>query len=334
MKGKHTLKKLPAFIFDFEHYFLFIMTLTQLNYIIAVDNYRHFADAAQKCYVTQPTLSMQIHKLEQELGVQIFDRSKHPVIPTKIGEKIIGQARLTLKDSDRIKELISEGQNEFTGTFRVGVIPSVAPYLLPYFLKNFTRKYPKINLKIEEALTDTIVYKVNHDKLDAGILAQSIKEKNIFELPLFNEPFIVYVSAKNQLSRKSDITINDLDGHHVWLLRKGHCLRDQVLHILDKKKILTDNETVQFESGNIESLKNLVEQNFGLTLLPKLAIRGSKQNSQAKVCNFKSPVPERSVKLVYGRLFLKKNIIDAFKKEIIASIPKEFLNGRNSILIA
>jgi LysR family hydrogen peroxide-inducible transcriptional activator len=310
------------------------MTLTQLRYIIAVDNYRHFAAAAEKCFVTQPTLSMQIHKLEQELGVLIFDRSKHPVIPTKIGEKIIGQARLTLKDSDRIKELISEGQNDFTGTFRIGVIPSLASYLLPYFLKNFTRKYPNIDLKIEEALADTIIHKVNHDKLDAGILAQSIKEKNIFELSLFNEPFVVYVSAKNQLSRKSNITINDLDGHHVWLLRKGHCLRDQVLLILSNKKIQTDNETVQFESGNIESLKNLVEQNFGLTLLPKLAIRGIEHNSQARICNFKSPVPERSVRLVYGRLFLKKNIIDAFKKEIIASIPEEFLNDRKSILIA
>lgn len=310
------------------------MTLTQLSYIVAVDTYRHFATAAEKCFVTQPTLSMQIHKLEQELDVVIFDRSKHPVVPTHIGVKVIDQARVILKETERVTELICQDRKGISGKFRIGVIPTVAPYLLPLFLKRFSEQYPAIELVFEELLTRDILEKINRDQLDAGIIATPPDQNNIHEIPLYSEPFVSYLSIEHPLSKKDRISVNDLENENLWLLHEGHCLRDQVLQLCKKNKTSECKTRVQFESGNLETLKRLVEQNFGLTLLPYLALQNMNTSNKAVVKSFTDPEPRRMIRLVHGRLYLKKNIIDVFTSSILEALPASLTEKKKGVLVA
>lgn len=311
------------------------MTLTQLSYIIAVDRYRHFATAAEKSYVTQPTLSMQIHKLEDELGITIFDRSKSPVIPTEIGKKIIEEAQKIIKQAKHIEDLASMADDELRGTFRIGIIPTVAPYLLPLFLRRFQEKYPNLHLVFEEVITDKLLDLLNQDYLDIGIIATPADRGNIFEEDLYYEPFLGYVSEDHPLAKKERLSVDDLEVTNLWLLNEGHCFRDQTVKLCKKfRKNKLDNPRIEFESGNLETLKQLVEQNFGMTLLPYLA-KGqiNEQCAKAYLRYFDDPVPRRKVRIVYGREYLKKNIIDAFKKEIMAVIPEELKKEENGILV-
>lgn len=301
------------------------MTLTQLSYIVAVDRYRHFATAAEKSYVTQPTLSMQIHKLEDELGVTIFDRSKSPVIPTDIGKNIIEEAKEVLKQSKHIEDIASIREDGLRGKFRVGIIPTIAPNLLPLFLRSFTQKYPDVKLVIEEVVTDELLQLLNEDLLDVGIIATPVEQGNIFEEPLYYEPFIGYISESHPLAEKEHISVNDLDITNLWLLNEGHCFRDQTVQLCKKQRKETLNHSqIEFESGNLETLKQLVEQNFGMTLLPYLAKNQLDQRCiKAHLRYFEDPVPRRKVRIVYGREYLKKNIISAFREEILGAIPEE-----------
>lgn len=311
------------------------MTLTQLSYIVAVDRYRHFATAAEKSYVTQPTLSMQIHKLEDELGVTIFDRSKSPVIPTEIGEKIIEEAKEILKQSKHIEDLASLKDEELRGTFRIGIIPTIAPYLLPLFLRNFRNKYPEVRLVFEEVVTDELLDLLDQDYLDIGVIATPADRGNIFEEELYYEPFLGYVSEDHPLAKKERLTVEDLEISNLWLLNEGHCFRDQTVKLCKKfRKNKLDDPKIEFESGNLETLKQLVEQNFGMTLLPYLAKNQINERcAKAHLRYFDNPVPRRKVRVVYGREYLKKNIIEAFKQEIFAVIPDELKKEDEGLLV-
>lgn len=311
------------------------MTLTQLSYIVAVDRYRHFATAAEKSYVTQPTLSMQIHKLEDELGITIFDRSKSPVIPTEIGEKIIAEAKEILKQSKHIEDLATMTEGELRGTFRIGIIPTIAPYLLPLFLRKFTDKYPKVKLIFEEVVTQELLQLLNQDYLDVGIIATPVEQGNIFEEDLYYEPFIGYVSKDHPLAEKEKLSVEDLERNNLWLLNEGHCFRDQAVKLCkQQRKEILDNSKIEFESGNLETLKQLVEQDFGMTLLPFLAKNQiDEQCARAHLRFFERPVPRRKVRIAYGREYLKKNIIQAFKQEILDVVPTELKEFGEGILV-
>ena len=311
------------------------MTLTQLSYVVAVDRYRHFATAAEKSYVTQPTLSMQIHKLEDELGVTIFDRSKSPVIPTEIGEKIIEEAKQMLKQAKHIEDLSSLQEDELRGTFRIGIIPTVAPYLLPLFLRNFRQKYPDVKLIFEEVVTEELLDLLDQDHLDIGVIATPADRGNIFEEDLYYEPFMGYVSNDHPLASKERLSVEDLEVSNLWLLNEGHCFRDQTVKLCKKfrKDNLEENQ-IEFESGNLETLKQLVEQNFGMTLLPYLAKNQINDRcAKAHLRYFDDPVPRRKVRVVYGREYLKKNIIEAFKKEVLDVIPGELQQAEEGLLV-
>lgn len=311
------------------------MTLTQLSYVVAVDRYRHFATAAEKSYVTQPTLSMQIHKLEDELGITIFDRSKSPVVPTEIGEKIIEEAKQILKQSKHIEDIAHLAEDELKGTFRVGIIPTIAPYLLPLFLRSFTEKYPGVRLIFEELVTNELLSLLDQDHLDVGIIATPVEQGHIFEEELYYEPFLGYVSQDHELAKKDKLTIDDLDITNLWLLNEGHCFRDQTVKLCKKqRKDLLDNSNIEFESGNLETLKQLVEQDFGMTLLPFLAKNQiDEQCAKAHLRYFEDPVPRRKIRIIYGREYLKKNIIEAFKEEILNAVPEELKKAEEGILV-
>ncbi|NBC02540.1 MAG: LysR family transcriptional regulator [Bacteroidetes bacterium] len=310
------------------------MTLTQLSYIVAVDKYRHFATAAEKSYVTQPTLSMQIHKLEDELGITIFDRSKSPVIPTEIGEKVIEQAKTILKESKQLSDIANFKENELKGTFKVGIIPTVAPYLVPLFLRSFLKKYPQVNLIFEELLTQEVIEQLGNDQLDAGIIATPTDQSFIYTEDLFVEPFLGYLSHNHPLVEKEKLSVDDLDRTNIWLLNEGHCFRDQAVKLCKETTKKNNSSPIEFKSGNLETLKRLVEQNFGMTLLPWTAVQEFDSNcANAVVKEFEDPVPSRKLRLIFGRKHLKQTIIAAFKESICSSIPKALKTTDKRVLI-
>ena len=301
------------------------ITLTQLSYVTAVAQTRNFGLAAKSCFISQPTLSMQIQKLEDDLGVTLFDRSKKPVEPTAIGQRIIEQAQVVLQEAKRIEELIKEEKGEISGEFKLGIIPTLAPYLLPLFLEKFTITYPAVNLIVEEMQTQKIIKMLKEDKIDAGILVTPLNHKGIVEWPLFNDPFLAYLAPKHPLLSLSQVSDKDLSLDDIWLLNEGHCFRDQAIEICKRVKGKgSKNKNLTFESGNLETLKRLVDQNFGYTLLPSLAILGMPASEQKKkVRFFKSPAPIREVSVVYSRNYLKKSIIEALHKEVVSTLPRE-----------
>lgn len=298
------------------------MTITQLEYIVAVDTYRSFVLAAEKCFVTQPTLSMQVQKLEDTLGVKIFDRSKQPVVPTEIGIEIITQARVMLSESEKIKEIISDRQKELSGELRVGIIPTVSPYILPKIIHGFIEKYPQVKLIVWEQTTEEIVQQLKLGMLDCGILSTPLHENNLTEIPVFYENFVAYVSKNSKLSKKKNIVPDDIDMEEIWILNEGHCMREQVLNICQRRKSTRGFQHFEYNTGSVETLKRMVDQNNGATILPELALSELSEKQLDKVRYFKSPEPAREVSIVIQRNFLKRRMIEALKAEILEFVPK------------
>jgi LysR family hydrogen peroxide-inducible transcriptional activator len=299
------------------------MTLVQLEYIVAVDTWRHFATAATKCCVTQPTLSMQLQKIEAELGVQLFDRSKVPVVPTAEGVEIIQQARVILKEVERLSEVTHERRGELVGELRLGILPTIAPYLLPLFLKSFLQTYPGIRLKVTELTTEVLVDRLNKNLLDAGLVVTPLNDPRIFEQPLFYEAFVVYVSPAEAAYRKRYVLAEDIDVRHLWLLEEGHCLRSQIMNLCELKSRMQENNNFHYEAGSIETLKKMVEMQNGITILPELAVQDLSPQQLKMVRLFKPPVPVREVSLVTHRSFVKKRLLDALHREIILAVPPD-----------
>lgn len=296
------------------------MTLTQLEYIVMLDTYRHFVLASEKCFVTQPTLSMQIQKLEEELGVKIFDRTKQPVIPTEIGAGIIAQARIVLREAGMIRQLIAEQKNTMTGELRIGIIPTLAPYLLPTLFKNIREKYPQVNLVAREIITEEVVKELKNNRLDCGIVVTPLKDSTIKEDVLFYEELFVYVSKNNALQNKKYVLPGDIDPTQLWLLEEGHCFRSQILNLCELQK----HSGIQFryETGNIETLKRMVDNSDGITILPELAVMEFTQPQLKLVKRLKEPSPAREVSLVTHRDHLKTKLIQTLKAEILNIVPK------------
>lgn len=312
------------------------MTITQLEYIIAVGTYGSFSEAASKCLVTQPTLSMQIQKLESELDAIIFRRDKFPINPTDIGTKIIEQAKHIIKEKERMNVIIQTEKGEFVGSFKVAIIPTISSYLLPMFLSNFTKKYPNIELIIDEVTTDEVISGLGKRYFDIGIIALRSSIGNIVSESLYYEPFIAFVPPDHKLMKKSKINQDDLNVNDFLLLKEGHCLRDQALSVcrtLENDWIEKNNKVI-FESGNLETLIKLVDQKFGMTLLPYFAAKNIKErrkNNQLK--EFNNPVPKREVGIIYANTFSKKHFLNAIKEEILKVIPIEFKENKKGLII-
>ena len=299
------------------------MTITQLEYIIALDTHRNFVNAADSCFVTQPTLSMQIQKLEDELGVKVFDRSKQPVVPTHIGEDIIAQARNVLKEHSKIIELIQDEKGIIKGNLRLGIIPTVAPYLIPRFLVKFLNKYPEVNLVVNELTTEQIIYQLKNDLLDCGIMASPIKDKNLNEEVLYYEEFVAYVAPSNKLSKKTTLKGTDLDLEDIWILNEGHCMRNQVINICGERKKDTNKARFEYQTGSVETLKRLVEQDDGVTILPELSVLDMGDDQMELVRYFKSPEPVREISMITHRHFVKKKLIKTLSDEIMSTMPNK-----------
>lgn len=291
------------------------MTITQLHYVLAVAENKNFTKAAEKVFVTQPTLSMQIQKLEEELKVQIFDRSKKPIELTEVGKKIVQQARNIVNESDRIQDIVDQEKGFVGGEFRLGIIPTVMPTLLPMFLTNFTKKYPKINLKIEELTTDSIINQLLDGHLDAAIAATPLEREDIKKRVLYFEPFVGYIPPNHRLAKKMELNASDLELDDLLLLEDGHCFKINVLNLCNATKNAAPKK-FQLKSGSFETLISLANEGLGMTLLPYLHTLDLRESDQKNLKMFEKPVPAREISLIYHKSELKMQLIDALQTTI------------------
>jgi LysR family hydrogen peroxide-inducible transcriptional activator len=310
-----------------------MITLTQLEYIVAVDTYRHFGRAAESCFITQPTLSMQIKKLEEDLEIIIFDRSRHPLLPTDVGQRIIEQARIVLKQNEEINNIVKDHKNQVSGLIRIGIIPTMAPYLLPVFIGNYKKKYPNIFIKVVEETTENIVKLLNKDLIDVGILATPLKEEKINEKPIFYEEMLIYANASHPLHKLKKITVKDIATPEIWLLSDGHCFRDQVVNLCSFLGTTDSPLPFHFEAGSLETLMNIVDREGGLTLIPELAKEGMSEKRLQNVLSFTSIKPLREVSLVYSRHFAKYKLINLLWREIRDSIPEALQDEKRGTIV-
>ena len=297
------------------------MNLQQLEYIIAVHNHRHFAKAAEKCFVTQPTLSMMIQKLEAELGIKIFNRSKQPVTITTEGKEIIKRAKQILAEAAWLKAYAAEVKGEITGEVHLGIIPTLAPYLLPLFLNSFTKKYPNLKIFIKEMVTEEIISKLKTNEVDIGLLATPLNEPLLTEHHLFFEEFFAYASLGEKLPKKKYLLPTEIDPNHLWLLEEGHCLRNQIFNLCELKQQETESENLHYEAGSIETLINLVDKHQGITIVPKLAVLNLNTAQRKKIREFSNPKPVREICLVVVKSFPRKKLVEHLKEEIVKKIP-------------
>lgn len=297
------------------------MTIQQLEYLIAVDKFRHFGQAAESCFVTQPTLSAQLSKLERDLGVILFDRSKTPIIPTEMGVHIIAQAKKVLTESRGVLELVSQMKGDISGVIKLGIIPTIAPYLLHLFIRTFLEKHSNITLEVQEMVTEEIVRKLKVDEIDLGIVVTPLHESGIEEKPMFYEKFYAYLSSNHPMLNEEYFSPEKIQRKDFWVLQEGHCFRNQVINLCDQS--LSGPTNFHYESGSLEGLKNMVNRYQGVTLLPELATLDLSDEEKSRLRPFKGMPPIREVSIVFNKSFLKQKLVELLFKEITEVIPVE-----------
>lgn len=302
------------------------MTLQQLEYILAVNQFRHFAKAAEYCRVTQPTLSAMIQKLEEELNTKIFDRSQQPVCPTPIGVHILEQAQTVLVQANRIKNIIEEEKHSLSGTFKLGILPTIAPYLLPRFFPQLMKKYPQLDIRVIEMKTNDIKQALLDGEIDAGIVASLDGMEAFRQVALFYEQFFAYIAAENPLSTNEVIRTSDLTGEQLWLLDEGHCFRDQLVRFCQLKAARASQ--LAYHLGSMETFMRMVEGGKGITFIPELAVLQLNEIQQKLVRPFAIPTPTRQIIMLTHPNFIRYTLLDALTKEIQGSIPSEMLSLR------
>lgn len=309
------------------------LNLQQLEYLVAVDNYKQFTLAAEKCFVTQPTLSMQIKKAEEQLDIVIFDRTKQPILTTPVGQKIINQARLIINEYNRLEEIVREESGRVEGELHIGIIPSLAPYLLPLFVGHFKSNNPDIRISFKEMITEDIIKALKKDMLDAAILVTPIAENDIIERVLFYEDVLIYANKQHALHQQESLTINHLTAEGLWLLDEGHCFRSQVLNLCAMQEHMNAESPLNFESGSLETIRKMVDAEGGYTLLPALAARELVFDLHKHVKEFDSPVPLREVSLVYSRAFYKRLLLNRLAESIMDCVPVEMLDKERGNIV-
>jgi LysR family hydrogen peroxide-inducible transcriptional activator len=295
------------------------MNLQQLEYIVGLDIHRNHVKAAEHCHVTQPTLSMMVKKLEEELGVKIFDRSQ-PLKPTPAGEMVISRARQILQEVKNLKEFIKNEKDSIEGEFRLGVIPTLAPYLLPRFLNEFLEKHPGTSFTVTELQTEDIIRQLKTDRLDVAILVTPLDDKEIREIPVFYEPILLYTSNSAKYAQQDRVNLKTLTTENLLLLEEGHCFRGQVMNLCSAKGVKKTHHQLNYQSGSFETLKAMVDHNYGYTLIPEMAVNVKSKH----VKHFTSPEPVREVSLAVHQGFVKEMLLIKLREAILKAIPPHF----------
>lgn len=300
------------------------MTLQQLQYIISLDNNKHFLNAAEECGVTQPTLSTMIQKLEDELDVKLFDRSHQPLTTTEIGKEIISQAKIVLKHAEFLKEVIKNKRESLEGTLNLAIIPTIAPSLLPKFLIEFRKSYPKIDLQIQEMKTSDIVLNLNQSKIDMGILATPLEIDNLLEIPVYYEKFFAYISPKEELYKQEVLSANNMPLDNLWILQEGHCLRGQVFNFCTDKK---ESKSV-YEAGSIDTLIKIIDENGGYTVIPELHLQFLNDHQLKNIRRIENPQGAREVSIVITNDFIRERLLNAVVDTVKSIVPDEMIDER------
>lgn len=303
------------------------MNIQQFEYIIALSDLKNFKQAADKCFITQSTLSTMVARFEDEIGIVLFDRTTKPVAVTKEGEQLISQLRIILKEINNLKEVVHDLKGEIGGELKIGVIPTVGPYLLPLFLNEFIGKFPNVHFEISEITTEKIITQIKERDLDVGIVSIPLNHPDLIEIPLYYEPF--YLFDKTDKTHKGNLTVGEIDFDRLWLLEEGHCMRTQVEKICGLHEKRTVNRNLDYKSGTIDTLLKFVNKNNGTTLLPLLATLDFSEKEQAYLSKFALPVPARSIGLVVHKHFVKKSILELLQLEIQDKVIP--LIGKNTV---
>nr|WP_321376657.1 hydrogen peroxide-inducible genes activator [uncultured Bacteroides sp.] len=299
------------------------MTIQQLEYILAVDRFRHFGNAAEHCMVTQPTLSAMVQKLEEELGAKIFDRSTQPIQPTSIGYKIIEQARAVLEHASKVKDIVQEEGHSIKGVFRLAILPTIAPYLLPRFFPKLMEDYPDLDIRVTEMKTQDVLVALAAGKVDAAILATVVTDKSLQAETLFYEQFLGYVARKEPIFKNEMIRSTDISGERLWLLDEGHCFRDQLMRFCQLETVKLHQAA--YRLGSMETFMRIVEGGKGITFIPELASYQLSQEHKELVRPFAIPRPTREISIVTKTDFVRYTILNMIKESIRSSVPKEML---------
>lgn len=304
------------------------MTLQQLEYIVAVYRTRHFVKAAEACGVTQPTLSAMIQKLEAELDVKLFERSSQQVMPTAIGKVVVEQAWKVLNRARKLKDIVAEEKKSLTGTFRLGILPTIAPYLLPRFFPRLMRENSSLEIRVVEMKTAYIRRAIDRGEIDAAVMVDTGDLDDYALTTLFYEQFLAYVSPSDQLSAKKSIKTSDLSNELLWLLDEGHCFRDQLVKYCQLKAAKTSQSA--YSLGSIETFMRIVENGQGMTFIPELATMQLTPPQKELVRPFAIPIPTREVVMATSKAFVRKSLLDMIVGQIRNSVPEKMLKLNNT----
>jgi len=298
------------------------MNLRDLEYFLAVADTRHFGQAAERCFVSQPTLSGQIKKLEEELGITLFERTKRSVEITPVGEMILAHARQVLEQTQTIRQLAESYQDPLVGPLRIGIFPTLSPYLVPLILTPLKKTYPQMKLVLSEELTNTLLERLSKHEIDAALLATRVDEPEFESMPLFDEPFWLAHPIKHPLNNKQEITQQDLESTELLLLSDGHCLADQAMEVCRIKERSQQGEMADLRASSLETLLQLVGAGFGCTLVPVLAIRGSWMAGSGAIARpLTIPSAYRRISLVFRQGFPRRQALEAFAGILNANLP-------------
>lgn len=308
------------------------MTLQQLRYLLALDDHRHFGRAAASCFVSQPTLTLQLKKLEEDLGAQLFDRVSKPISPTPLGARVIAQARIILNEERSLRALVSEESELLTGEFTLGIIPTLAPSLLPLFIRSFSNSFPDLRLRIREMQSEEIIDGLNRHQIDIGLLVTPLEEKQLREVVLFYEPFLIYARPDSDILQHSPLLPDHVQRQELWLLQRGHCFRNQVLNICGEDNDHKLHPNFAFEAGSIETLKNMVRSNPGYTIVPEMSVHPERDASFVK--RFAEPQPAREVSIVVHKNFTRERLVTELRKAILEAVPDDFRKNKRFMGVA
>ncbi|RKS19156.1 LysR family hydrogen peroxide-inducible transcriptional activator [Flavobacterium endophyticum] len=296
------------------------MTIQQLKYIVALDEKRHFARAAEVCMVTQPGLTIQLKNLEEEIGIKIFDRTKVPLTPTVLGAKIISRAKKILREVNEIRDFVVNEKNILEGEIKLGVISTLSPYLIPLFIKSMKEAAPKMQFVIKEASTGHLMHDIETGALDVALMASPTGNPNLKEHHVFNEPFVAYLNENHPLAQEDFYELQASDKPELLLLQNEYCYNAQLLDICGLKEDRKISEQFSYDISSIETLKNLVRAQLGFAIIPELSILNEKEKQLFKP--FKEPKPIREISLVVSDTFSKKLLLEKMSKSIWDCLPE------------
>lgn len=310
------------------------MLLSQLELLIALDTYRNLDTAAEACFISRHTLRRQLLRMEKELGHTLYTRSSNSMLmPTALGVLVTEQARVVLHELSRIHDIVKDEEQEPRGELRVGIIPTLAQYLMPFFLSTYAKQYPQVHLYIEEFLTDEIISKLRSGVLDVGLVATPLKVEGILERPMFYERMMLYVSSDHPFFDRDKVKLNEINTEDLWLLQEGNTFRNQVLMLLDKRPAVDDTMREPYERSNIENLKQTIENQYGITVLPELATLSLTADQRKHLKRIVAPKPCREISLITHQSCLKFRLVETLFRQIVESIPEKMRNTGRGVVV-